>query len=164
MRITEMTPKNQARYFKQNRRTMPENDFKYFLSISKTLPHVPAKAEAHLLRRLMSKSGLTEAQVRAIPAYRQMLSQTQEQLIYSDNPEKHQLRRFFRSITRETGLTIEHPTSLSLAKERINADALSNYSYSLSRQILRGGINLKMLNDKLIITLYHFFTHNHSKI
>jgi hypothetical protein len=39
--------------------------------------HYPAKKEAKVLRRIMSQTGLTEAEVRSRKKYRKMLSDTQ---------------------------------------------------------------------------------------
>ena len=72
--------------------------------------HIPNKSEAKLLRKLQAKTGLTEEEVRSRKKYRKMLSQAakKSETKHSNGKSKG---GFEKSITRTTGLPIEHPLS-----------------------------------------------------
>jgi hypothetical protein len=50
----------------------------YIRKRSKPDVHVPNQLEAKVLRKLMSKTGLTEEEIREIPSYRKLLSESQK--------------------------------------------------------------------------------------
>jgi transcription initiation factor TFIIIB Brf1 subunit/transcription initiation factor TFIIB len=72
--------------------------------------HYAAKDEAKLLRRIMSQTGLTEAEVRDRKKYRVMLSETQKQNGWgSSNRPLKEAKKLLKSITKELKLAKEHP-------------------------------------------------------
>lgn len=82
--------------------------------------HIPNKNEAKLLRRLMSETGLTEAQLREHKTYRKQLSDAQKVKILT-HQEKIAKRkaRILKRITRELGLAKEHPLVLARVRARV---------------------------------------------
>jgi hypothetical protein len=147
MELAKMSPLSQARYIKKNRRNIDEKMLTSFLDHSTNFPHIPSKNEAHLLRKLMSQTGLTEAEIRMKPLYRKMLSQSQGKIdFYSSlkNAKERLLRRFFKQVTKQTGLTIEHPKSLALAKNMLKEK--SRYTQAFEH---------KDVSDSHLIHLYH---------
>lgn len=71
-------------------------------------PHVPNKNEAQVLRRLMSKTGLSEPELRERKTYRVMLSEAQQ--ARGTKTRAHRLAfRVLRHVTQELVLPKEHP-------------------------------------------------------
>lgn len=87
--------------------------------------HYPAKHEAKLLRRIMSQTGLTEAEVRDRKKYRKMLSDTQK-----PKGTTYGVRRgcdkFFKGIVKEatkaTKLATKHPITLAKIDKLLKGD------------------------------------------
>lgn len=132
---------------------MSSDELEALLSISANLPHIPAKPEAHLLKQLMSKTGYSEAEIREIPKYRKMLSNAQHKNVSKsfDSSRNRHFRDMLRNVTKETGLTIEHPVSLALAKERIASYGryipYTRWTLSMTRT--------NNLTEAQIVSLYH---------
>ena len=91
--------------------------------------HYPNKDEAKLLRKIMSDTGLTEEEVRAIKKYRVVLSEAQKK----GNEYKYSSKnkRFYRwklkQACRETKLPKEHPDTIKALQKIL--DNASNSSY-----------------------------------
>lgn len=71
-------------------------------------PHAPNSNEAHVLRRLMAQTGLTEEQLREHKCYRVQLSEAQKSK-GSKTPLQRKALRVRKNITRELQLPKEHP-------------------------------------------------------
>lgn len=71
-------------------------------------PHVPNKNEAHVLRRLMSQTGLTAEEVRERKTYRVMLSEAQKKQGPHTRADRL-VRQVLKEVTRELVLPKEHP-------------------------------------------------------
>lgn len=85
------------------------HDYPHYIKQRKPFEgHYADKNEARLLRRIMSETGLDEAQVRSIKKYRVMLSDTQKKQ-GSFNRIDRVLKSFLKSITRDLKLAKEHP-------------------------------------------------------
>ena len=77
-------------------------------------PHIPNKDEGKLLRKLMSKNGMSEKEVRSIKKYRKLLSDASKK----GREYNHRYWRnnnsgnvFWKRVTKKTGLVREHPVS-----------------------------------------------------
>jgi hypothetical protein len=90
--------------------------------ISHNAPHAPNKNEAHVLRRIMSQTGLTEEQVRSHRKYRQELSQAQK--VAAGNPDRRaelKAKRLARYFANRLHLPVWHAdvqAALTLELER----------------------------------------------
>lgn len=106
----------------------------------KTAPpdkHIPDKNEARVLRRIMSQTGMSEAEIRSIPKYRKILSQSERRVIDRSN-SNHQiykfLERLMKNVTRDLKLPKEHPSVVAEFKKRVENhknNSWSRYSWSL---------------------------------
>jgi hypothetical protein len=87
-------------------------------------PHAPNKNESHVMRRLMSQTGLTEEQLREHKKYRQILAQ--ESRRQGDKTQTvREVLRIRKRILRELMLPKEHPA----VKERFISDVQSRRVY-----------------------------------
>lgn len=83
--------------------------------------HYPNKAEASLLRRLMSENGLTEEKVRAVKKYRILLSEAQKKgEIRLVNGAVKWYRSKIKRACRITGLVPQHPETIKVLDEILN--------------------------------------------
>ena len=84
--------------------------------------HYPNANEAKALRRIMSRTGLNEEQVRLHPQYRKELSEAQKE---GQKPKRTDAERWCHDIIkvacRETGLAKEHPKTIEVI-DRILAE------------------------------------------
>lgn len=71
--------------------------------------HIPNKAEGQVLRRIMSQSGLTEAQVRGHKTYRRQLAKARAVPTAKRTPERKFVDRLVKGVTRRLKLAKEHP-------------------------------------------------------
>lgn len=71
-------------------------------------PHAPNKNESRVLRSLMSRTGLTEAQLRQHKKYRRLLA-TASQARGTKSPEQRYGLRIRKQVLRELRLPKEHP-------------------------------------------------------
>ena len=87
--------------------------------------HYPNANEAKTLRRIMSRTGLNEEQVRLHPQYRKELSQAQKE---GQKPKRTDAEKWchdvIKSACRETGLAKEHPKTIEVI-DRILAERKS---------------------------------------
>lgn len=107
--------------------------------------HVPNKNEAKLLRNLMSKTGLTEKEIREHKTYRKMLSMAQVETSSAGKLAK-EAASVLKRITGEMKLPKEHPEVIAEFKREIEKP--SPFS-SRSRLKMYGAENLLLLIDKL---------------
>ena len=88
--------------------------------------HYPNKDEAKLLRKIMSDTGLSEEEVRAIKKYRVMLSEAQKEGHKQDYRDFNRYyRKQIKKACQETGLAKEHPDTIA-ALQKIFDDDYSN--------------------------------------
>lgn len=81
--------------------------------------HVPNKNEATLLRKIMSKYGLTEKEVREIKKYRVMLSDTQKVKTAKLSDDEKEKKYLMKLITRKYKLAKEHPVVVECFNKNI---------------------------------------------
>lgn len=91
--------------------------------------HVPNKNEAKLLRKLMSETGMSEAELRKDKKYRVMLSQAQKVPAAKTSPLVKIKKTIMKDVTKELKLAKEHPLVQAEFKTRWNKWA-SNLSSS----------------------------------
>lgn len=84
--------------------------------------HYPNKDEAHLLRKIMAKTGLTEKEIRADKQYRIQLSKAQKQGRKA-KPLTNEITKWYQDLIkdacRRTGLVPQHPETLKVIDEII---------------------------------------------
>jgi hypothetical protein len=106
----------------------------------KTAPpgkHIPDKNEARVLRKLMSQTGMSEDDIRTIPKYRKILSQSEKRVIDkkgANNQLNKFLEKIMKGVTREIKLPKEHPNVIDEFNKRVNKyknDRFSRYSFML---------------------------------
>jgi len=84
-----------------------------YLSVRKRMAssdvHIPNKNESKLLRKLMSKTGLTESELREHKVYRKMLSKEQKKKGKGKSWEDKRCLRLLKNVLRDLKLPKEHP-------------------------------------------------------
>jgi hypothetical protein len=110
----------------EKRDNIYEND--YYSTFSKkssrikrdNTKHYPNANEAHVLRQIMSRTGLSEEEVRQHPAYRKMLSEAQKE---GQKAKRTDEEKFYQKLIKEackkTGLAPQHPETLKILDEII---------------------------------------------
>lgn len=105
------------------------------LAISGQAGHVAMAHESRALRRIMSKTGLSEPEVRAIPKYRRELAEAalRGQRCTHVNPvpmsrfnpnmeglfkARYVARAFFKNVLRSTQLPLEHPVTIETLRQK----------------------------------------------
>ena len=97
--------------------------------------HVPNKNEARTLRKLMSKTGLTEEEIRLEKKYRIMLADARIKgtLKNTDTKQHKRLKRLLKETTRKLKLPKEHPDTIKAFLERIKYEQKKSFLTPLSR-------------------------------
>lgn len=105
-------------------------------------PHAPAKAEARLLRRLCSTTGLTEEQVREHKTYRRMLAEATKP---KQGRGEHYRRavRVRKAVAAKTGLHPLHPEFLPAFEAAWN-DAVRYLRSRLQTPSARAALELSL--------------------
>lgn len=111
----------------------------YYRSRSNTRPrkrmapngvHVPNKDEATLLRKLMSESGLSEAEVREHKKYRVMLSEAQKEGVKATKTPKEKAKiRIMKAVTKQLKLAKEHPLVVEEFNKRWKEHCKNKFYY-----------------------------------
>lgn len=100
--------------------------------------HVPNRDEARLLRRIMSETGLTEAQVRERKKYRIMLTQAAKAshaVMPGRFREQSVLRQVLRDVLRKLKLPKEHPKVREALTVELEARRDSLPAYQLNSNL-----------------------------
>lgn len=83
--------------------------------------HYPSKNEAHVLRQIMSKTGLTEDEVRSDIKYRRILAEAQKD---NQKAKRSKTEKFFNNLIkkacRQTKLAKEHPITIEALQKIID--------------------------------------------
>ena len=97
----------------------PSNNsyIRYKKKLAKPGVHCPGKNEAQLLRKLMSETGMNEAELREHKKYRKMLSDTQKMKPNTLSLKERKMKAVMKLITKELGLAKEHPKCITRFKE-----------------------------------------------
>ena len=97
----------------------PSNDsyIRYKKKFAKPGVHVPGKREATLLRKLMSETGMNEAELRVHKKYRKMLSDTQKMKSNTKTEREKKIISVMKAVTKKLGLAKEHPKCIEAFKE-----------------------------------------------
>lgn len=90
--------------------------------------HIPNKNEAKVLRKLMSKTGLSEKELREHKKYRKVLSEAQKVPKAKRTDKQKALDKIMKSVTRELKLAKEHPAVQAEFDKRVKQANLSPYS------------------------------------
>jgi hypothetical protein len=84
------------------------------------LKHISNKDEAKALRRIMSRTGMSEEQIRLHPKFRKELSEIQKD---GQIAKKSETEKFYQELIKEackkTGLVPQHPDTLKVLNEII---------------------------------------------
>ncbi len=85
--------------------------------------HYPNKDEAQLLRQLMSKTGMTEEQVRADVKYRRMLAEARKS---GQNRKRSEQQKFYQNMIKkackQTGLAPQHPETIKVLEKTLEIE------------------------------------------
>jgi len=97
-------------------------------------PHAPNKNESECLRRIMSKTGLSDEEVRSHKIYRKQLADASKEH-GNKSKEARYIIRFLKRITKKTKLPIDHPLTKELFISEWNEMRENCFwsRYSLSR-------------------------------
>ena len=97
--------------------------------------HVPNKNEAKTLRKLMSKTGLTEEEIRLEKKYRVMLADARIKgtLKNTDTKQHKRLKRLLKVTTRKLKLPKEHPDTIKAFLEIIKYEQKKSFLTPLSK-------------------------------
>lgn len=83
--------------------------------------HIMNKPESQMLRKLKSKTGLTEEQLRADVKYRRLLSQAQKESQVAKRSEKQKYHdSLVKEACKKTKLAKEHPQTIEVLQQIIN--------------------------------------------